>query len=351
MAKLTGSALARALESWPARLRAALVFGPDEGLVRERAERIARQIVPDLKDGFRIARLDDERLKADPAALVDELNAISMFGGRRLVWLRTSGDAHAGPVADALAGAASDGFLLVEAGNLAPRARLRRLFEDAADLAAIACYADGERDLAALVDGWLKDRKITADPDARAHLLASLGADRAVTRHELDKIALYFLDATDRRLDLATAEALVGDSGAAGAQEVVRAALAGDAAGLETALASALAAGVQPIALLRILAQQLLQLWPLALACARGAAPAAVVAGARPPVFFRDRPAVEAALARLRAPAWGALLDAVVAAEAAVKSGRPAEPLLRKLLLDLACGRIGGAAAAEHRAC
>ncbi len=338
MTKISGSALSRALRHWPERWRAALVFGPDEGLVRERAEAIAGQIVPDPHDAFRVARLDEDRLKADPAVLADELQAIPMFGGRRLVWLRLRTDAQAARVAEALDRPAGDGFLLVEAGNLGPRARLRTLFEEAQDLAAIPCYADSERDLAALIDDWLREQGLTADAQARAYLLAELGRDRAVSRQELEKLALFFADDRDRRLDLETVEALIGESGAADAQEVVRTALEGKPDALERKWMSALAGGVQPIAVLRILAQQLIRLRPLMLACAQGGRPAEVVARARPPIFFRDQPAVRAALTRLRLSDWADLLAEVVDTEAAVKRGRPPVPLVGRLLSRIAAG-------------
>ena len=347
MTKLTGSALSQALRRWPDRFRAALVFGPDEGLVRERAAAIAGRIVPDPQDAFRVARLDEDRLKADPAALADELQALSMFGGRRLVWLRLQGDALAARVSEALDRPAGDSFLLIEAGNLGPRARLRTLFEKADDLAAIPCYADSERDLAALIDGWLREQNLTADPQARAYLLAELGRDRAVSRQELEKLALFFADDRERRLDLATVEALIGESGAADALEVVRAALEGRPEALERTWMSALAGGVQPIAVLRILAQQLIRLKPLMLACAQGARPAEAVARARPPVFFRDQPAVRAALSRLRLVDWADLLAAVVDTEAAVKHGRPPVPLVGRLLLRIA---TAGTASARGKA-
>ncbi|RMF75154.1 MAG: DNA polymerase III subunit delta [Alphaproteobacteria bacterium] len=336
MVKLTGSALSRALRHWPERWRAALVFGPDEGLVRERAETIARQIVPDVQDAFHVTRLDEDRLKSDPAILSDELQALSMFGGRRLVWLRLQADALAATVAAALERPAGDSFLLIESGNLGPRARLRSLFEKGEELAAIPCYADSERDLAALIDGWLREQNLAADPEARAYLLAELGRDRAVSRQELEKLALFFADARDRRLDLATVEALIGESGAADVQDVVRTALAGDPDALERRWTSALAGGVQPIAVLRVLAQQLIRLKPLMQACASGGRPAEVVARARPPIFFRDQPAVRAALARLPLREWGDLLAAVVDAEAAIKHGRPAVPLVGRLLIQVA---------------
>src|SRR5438270_13376879 len=78
-----------------ARIIAALVFGPDQGLVRERANMLARSIVPDLTDPFRVSELDESRIISDPALLWDEAASLSMFGGRRVVRIGDAGNAVA----------------------------------------------------------------------------------------------------------------------------------------------------------------------------------------------------------------------------------------------------------------
>src|SRR5215469_16817826 len=77
----------------PPGIVAVLVFGPDQGLVRERAERLVKSVVPDLADPFRISDLDEATLNGDPARLADEAAALSMMGGRRAVRVRGAGNA------------------------------------------------------------------------------------------------------------------------------------------------------------------------------------------------------------------------------------------------------------------
>ncbi len=74
-----------------------LVFGPDRGLVTERANRLAKSVVPDLTDPFRVSDLDEGTLDSDPARLADEAQALSMTGGRRVVRVRGAGNAHIPP--------------------------------------------------------------------------------------------------------------------------------------------------------------------------------------------------------------------------------------------------------------
>ena len=63
----------------------ALIFGPDAGLVHERAEAIIRKAVDDPQDPFSLARIDGDALAEEPCRLVEEAHTIPLFGGRRAV--------------------------------------------------------------------------------------------------------------------------------------------------------------------------------------------------------------------------------------------------------------------------
>ena len=64
---------------------AVLIYGPDAGLVKERLDRLTRSVLADPSDPFRLADLSMPMLKEDPARLADEIAALSMMGGRRVV--------------------------------------------------------------------------------------------------------------------------------------------------------------------------------------------------------------------------------------------------------------------------
>ena len=80
------------IESFVARPDAArpivLLFGPDGGLVSERAETIVKSSVDDPADPFALVRLDGEVIASDPARLVDEATTVGLFGGRRAIWVK-----------------------------------------------------------------------------------------------------------------------------------------------------------------------------------------------------------------------------------------------------------------------
>ena len=102
-----------------------LLFGPDAGLVRERAEALVRASVDDPKDPFQLARLEGDELAGEPTRLVEEANTIPLFGGRRAIWVRAGGR-NFGPAVEALIASPSpDCRVVIEAGDLRRTAPLR----------------------------------------------------------------------------------------------------------------------------------------------------------------------------------------------------------------------------------
>src|SRR5215468_1120368 len=134
-----------------------LVFGPDSGLVRERAEALIRASVDDVNDPFSLARLDGDELAGEPTRLVEEATTIPLFGGRRAVWVKAGGRNFAPAVEALLAAASPDCRVVIEAGDLRRNAPLRVLIERARNAAALPCYEDDEKALDRLIDAEMRE--------------------------------------------------------------------------------------------------------------------------------------------------------------------------------------------------
>jgi hypothetical protein len=129
--EVKASAAERFVGQFPSHLVAALVYGPDQGLVRERAATVAKSVLPDLNDPFRVAELDESTIESDPARLWDEAAALSMIGGRRVVRVRSANNGLAPTFQKFLAAPPGDALIVIEAGDLAKSGALRRVFEGA----------------------------------------------------------------------------------------------------------------------------------------------------------------------------------------------------------------------------
>ncbi|HEY1300979.1 MAG TPA: DNA polymerase III subunit delta, partial [Stellaceae bacterium] len=250
-------------------IRAVLVYGPDAGLVRERADILARTVCPDLADPFRVAELSGAGLAADPARLADETAQMSLVGGRRVVRVRGAEDAQARLFSSFFADLPGDALVVVEAGDLPRASALRRAFEETPSAAAIACYADAARDRAAVIRESLAAHRVGASGDALDYLVDRLGGDRLLTRSELEKLALYAGDGG--RVELDDAVLLVGDSAALELDDAVMAAAEGDAARLDRVLGRVFQEGASPVAAVRAMLRHLQRLHALAAMVTAGA--------------------------------------------------------------------------------
>ncbi|MCR4378994.1 MAG: DNA polymerase III subunit delta [Rhodospirillales bacterium] len=248
--KITGAKIEAFLRAPDPAMRAILLFGPDEGLVRERAQRLAKLVLDDLNDPFRVAEFTGAQLKDDPARLADEAAALAFGGGRRLVWVRQAADSCEAACKSFLElDTPADALVVLDADDLSPRSKLRKLFEAAKNAACIPCYADDARTLPDVIRQHLNTHGLSADRDAISLLAQSLGSDRSVTRGELDKLALYM--GAEKHITAEHVRAAVGDSGAANMDDAIYAAAGGDMGKLETALTRLLADGTNAVQIVR----------------------------------------------------------------------------------------------------
>ncbi len=174
------------------------------------------------RDGGEVLRLDDADLENDPTRITVEVQTIAMFGGRKVVRAIAGRRVNANALKPLLEAGKLEGFLIVEAGNLRPDEALRSLFEKSAGAAAIACYADEVRDLDAMVGEVMTAAGMRIAPEAKKLLIGRLGADRALSRAEVEKLTLFARGKA--MIDEADVEAAVGDAAEMALDRIVLAA-------------------------------------------------------------------------------------------------------------------------------
>lgn len=311
-------------------IRAVLVYGPDRGLVRERAAALVAAVVPDPGDPFRVAELGAAEVAKAPGRLADEAAALAFDGGRRVVRLRDAEEGSARALGAFLDNPAGEALVVVEAGDLEARARLRQVFEKSSVGAALACYRDEPRALAGLIREALTGHGLGVTREAVDYLAAHLGGDRLVTRSELEKLALY---KGSGEVDVADARACVGDTASITLEDAAFACADGDLAGVERAFQRALQEGAAPVQPLRAVARHFQRLHAVAGAGDLEAA----IGRLRPPVFWKRKAVFKAEAAAWTPAALGTALERLLEAEARVKTtGVPAEAVASRALLEIA---------------
>lgn len=322
---------------------AVLVYGPDEGMVREQAAAIASAVAP-ADDPFRTVTITAGQLRDQPSLVADEAAAIAFGGGRRVVRVRDAGDVAVPAFAALFDGVAGNSLVVVEAGDLNPRSRLRRMFEDARNAAALACYRDDAAAVGRLIDSVLGQYGQSADDDARLYLIANLGSDRMVSRSELEKLALY--RGEPGVVTLQDAQDCVEGADALALDDLLDEVGLGRTAEAARALQRLYDAGIDPIGVVRAGIRHFDRLHRCRAVIDRGASVDQAVRGLSPPLFFRRAEGFRNQLRRWPAPALRAALAALTEAEIQCKTtGLPAAAICERLVLSLAVRASGSRAA------
>jgi DNA polymerase-3 subunit delta len=322
----------RTAKNPPRGLVAALVFGPDSGLIRERAETLLKTVVDDLADPFRVADLDEQTLSGDPARLSDEAASISMLGGRRVVRVRGAGNGLAGLFESFLSDPKGDALVVVEGGDLAKGAALRRVFESAENAVAIPCYLDSQNGLSDVVRDALKAEGLSIASDALADAVSRLGSDRGVTRRELEKLALYAQGR--KQVALEDVRAIMGDEAEVRIEEVCDAAGTGDLVRLDLALERLWTADVSAVAVLRQAMSHFQRL--LLVGSARESLDEAM-RKLRPPLHFSRTASFKSQAQKWNEAKLFEALDLLLESEALCKTtGVPAEAVCGRALFNVA---------------
>jgi DNA polymerase-3 subunit delta len=319
----------------PKTLQAALVFGPDAGLVQERAEKLLKSVVPDLTDPFNSVDMTESALLDDKARLFDEAAAISMMGGRRVIRIRNGGNDLADLFESFLEGHAGDALVVIEAGDLNKSSALRKLFEGDKSAIAIPCYADSSRDLGDVVRDELRAQGFTLGPGAVEEAVSRLGSDRGVTRRELEKLALYAHG--NKQITAEDVRAVMGDESQARSESAFDAAGSGDHARLDLELERLWIADTHPSQVIRGAMGHFQRLMLAKEGMARGEPIDNVMRKFFPPIHFSRADSFKAQARNWNAERLADALDILLEAEAQSRTtAMPAHAVTGRALLNIA---------------
>lgn len=272
-------------------ITAALVYGPDVGLVSERAAALAKAFAGRDSEG-EIIRVEEIDLDSDPDRLTVELQTVPMFGGGKVVRTSAGRKINAAMFKDLFASGMPASGLVCEAGNLKASDALRKLYEATPWAVAVPCYADGERDLATLAREMFDHAGLQINRDALEFLVARLGADRALSRGEIDKLILYCHGR--KEITVQDVDAIVGDATDAGLEAIAMASASGRPAVVVAELDRAISAGENAQAIILIAIRTFQRLHRIKAATDAGKTADEAMRSLRPPLHFSMKDEVSA---------------------------------------------------------
>ena len=301
-----------------------LLHGADTGLIRERAQQLARHFCDDLDDPFKSVSLRGADITSDPARLADECGATAIFGGEKLVRLQGSGTEMLAAVKNALPTLQIGSRLIIEASDTTTKHALVKLCEADNKTASIGCYADEDRDISQMARDIFATESIRIDQEAMILLTSRLGGDRMASRSEIEKIAL--MAGPNGHITIDDVDEAIGDSSAQAIELFVKSVLTGQVDSLTKILEKARQEDIAPIAIIRQFNMVFRQLYDLRCQMDSGASASQAIAKLRPPVHFKTKPLMMNAAQMVKSDMVLGLWQRTLDCEAELKSGAIGDP-------------------------
>jgi DNA polymerase III subunit delta len=326
--KVVRGAIGSAVDRPDPAIRFYLFHGVDEAGSRSLAQRLLKGLEAE-KHG-----LSSQSLKGDSALLADEASAISMFGGRRLLWIEPAGEEICAAVEALLEAPVVEHSTVAIAGVLRKTSALLKLADSNPAAVSQVSYLPDAQQADRLVLELARANGIRMSSRTASRIAASAGNNQAVIGQELIKFALY-LDASPSNpreldedvLDLLGADAQEGDAGLP-----VDLALSGNLPALGTELERLESTGIDPIPVVRAMQRRLLMLVPLRARIEGGQALDAVVAA----LFWKDKPLVSRMLSRWSSERLAQAIDRVAKLERLILSSAGDRAALGQELIQIA---------------
>ena len=332
--KLTWKQIDPFLKSPDPKARVVLVYGPDNGLMRERAKTIAKTVVDDLDDPFNVIALNTEILSEDPARLNDEAMAMSMMGGARLIKIENGSDKLTTTIKDYLENPSPENLVIIEADALGTRSSLRQLCEKSKNAAALPCYVEDERGVSSVIRETLSNSGYFINADAIHILAANVMGDRSRVRGEIEKLMLYMGD--EKNISAEHVHQSVGNIADADLDDLIYAVAGGQTKKAIESYNRLIGEGVADIAILRSMQNHFRRLHYTQSLMQSGKSIDQAVKSLTPPIFFKVEPAFKSQVNKWHGPKLDMILQKLVELETQTKrTGTPVQTLCSQAILSI----------------
>lgn len=239
--------------------------GPDEAGASDAAARIAALVAAASGEAEKV-ELTGADLRRDPVRLADEARSVSLFGDRRIIHVRATGD-DAYEAVDTLLGSPVDGWpVIIVATSATDKSRIAKLLESRGDALVGMFHPPELRHVAASVRSVADAMGVRLTDDLAERIARSTALDTRMARSEIEKLALY-LDASPqapRSADAAALDAISAISEDDGMMPLVNAVLGGDTRRIPAELSRIREQGINPVGLVLALERRATQLVQLA---------------------------------------------------------------------------------------
>ena len=263
-----------------------LIFGPNEGLVKEQIEIITKKILE--KGEYEQINFNGKDLDNDPQSLDEIIRTVSMFHENKIVIVENIKDKHLDILNNIASNEPEQTILIIRDGNLNKSSKIRKFYENEKNSFSLACYEDDGRSIIKNIDDFIRKNNFELNRDVKTYLLQSLSNDRMVSKRELEKIEIFY-DKSKAKIELEDIKKLLNDSSSQNLNKMNENVLFGNTSKSSKIVNKLLSEGVSPISLIRSLTNYLLRIQQTKIEMKKGNNFDISIKSLKPPVFWKDK--------------------------------------------------------------
>ena len=262
-----------------------LLYGSNEGLIRENINKVKNIFAENnAEEIIFTGKSIDEK----PEVFNDELYTLSMFNDKKIIFIDQPIDKNVKLFESSFINLPNQLLIIVVAQNLSKSSKIRKLFENSEYYLSCPNYDDDLKSISQQINDLESNMKKRFDKDIKSYLYHNLSTDRMISKSEIEKIALLYLDST-KDPELNEIKYIFNDNAGTGLNKISQIVFSGNPKKVSILLNKIFDEGVNSVSVIRTMINYVQRIETTQIALKKTNNFDEAIRGLKPPVFWKDK--------------------------------------------------------------
>lgn len=263
-----------------------LFYGPNEGLIRENIKKLTKT----FKNGEEAEEIQlfEKSLNDEPNKILEEINTISMFHNKKIVFVEYLKDKQSHIIEELKDLKQENVLIILKSDNLSKSSKLRKLFESSKSMVCIPCYEDDKRAIMNLIKDFQTKFNLELNKEVKNYLMEFLSNDRLVSKSELEKISLL-QSSKENLLSLEEIKIVLNDVSSTNLNKINESVMYGKTTSASKTIYKVFSEGINAVAIIRSLINYTLRIQQTQIELKKQKNFDEAIKILKPPVFWKDK--------------------------------------------------------------
>ena len=267
-----------------------LLYGENNGL-RKDIKELIRKAVDQKGTTTELLSLYEHDIIDNKENFYNSIYSGSLFSDKKIITINSGTDNILNLIKDTVDKFPENVFLIVFAGVLEKKSKLRSFFETNTKTLCIPCYLDNEKDLEIIAKREFNKNNIVLSRESINLLIEKSNNDRSNLINEVEKIKLFTLNNKNIKID--EIKSIINFSGEIKSDSFVNECLCGNISQYKKILSELYTNTVNQIFLLRILSNKIQRLLKMKEQVKKYNNLDNLLNASKPPIFWKEKPMVK----------------------------------------------------------